>query len=678
MNLTESAARYGVSTLAEGRAVPQSTLRAVIDACQTGTEARSAPAAVVTRQGRDSVIRVGPAPSGTTVTAAVTLEGGDVRTLTTALDGEDVAIRVPAGLPAGYHDVDVVAGEMSSRVLLIVAPDVLETPERIGSRRLWGYDFVPGSVRSDLSWGVGDFADMAEFAGIAASQGASFLAATPLHAPAPATPTEASPYVPSTREFLNPLLIRVEDIREVAYMPAATRALIDWEAADQRAADTSASPVDLEEAWEAKKNALSLVFAHPRSPARQASLEKFVRRGGPALDSFCRWCAACEYFGPDDAKWPAVVRSGSTDDGAWDDAFADNETLDDFRRHAGRRREFYAWLQWIADGQLTAAADAARMPADAADGEPVGLVASTVVSASLGAADAWRYRSHLANGVRAEIGPDGGNEGSDGGSGGDLPTLTPAGLRDVAFAPVIDAVRASLRHAGGLRLDRPTELFRAWWVPDGSDRSDGAFIAMDADELIGIVVLEAQRAGAVVMTGDSAGLTDQERKQLTSRGIAVGRTVWDGATNGTLAPADTWPADAVATVRPHGLVPTSAFLSGEHLESGAADAEERRMAHEKLRSAAVATLRQSKLIDPGSTEREILEGLYAFAAATPARFVSVDIADAVGDRRLEAGGAPNRDWRLPLADGAGRAVTLGRFVVNPRAADLAGKLGAAR
>lgn len=710
VNLTELAARYGVSTRADGRAVPESTLRAVLGACGAFDEADprplSVPAALVTRQSDQAALRITNVPAGMAVTATLTREDGGSRDLETAPDDADdvsgagagndeaedavVVCRIPADLPTGYHRIDVTGAgrdDCRAHVSLIVAPDVLELPERIGRRRHWGYEYVPRSVRSDLSWGVGDFADMAEFARLAAGQGASFVATTPLQASAPATPIDASPYAASTREFLDPLLIRVEDIREVAYMPAATRSLIDWEASDQRVGNTSPGPMDLDDLWEAKKEALSLVFATPRSPARQSAFDQFAERGGRALDTYCRWCTAAEYFGADAAKWPAAVQPGTGESSR--DTFGeaalgeDSAALKDFRRTSGERREFYAWLQWIADTQLRRAAapiagssqvDPSVVGTSRADtsGGCVGLVAATVVSASLAAAEAWRYGGAIAPGVRAGSSQSGPS--TQAGSA----TMSPGTLRALEFAPVIDAVRAALRHGGGVRLDRPTELFNSWWVPDGVDAVDGTSVAMDADDLLSIVVLEAHRAGAVLMAGDSAGLDDDQLAHLAARGIAVPQVVWDQVAGGALATPDSWSADGVAVVSPHGPVPTAAFLSGEHLDTGGSDdADERRMEHGKLRDAVVSSLREMSLIDQSSTEREILEALYAYVASTPARFVSVALADAVGDRRLAftsgtVGAYP--EWRMPLADGAGSAVTLGRLVVNPRAAGLVGTL----
>ena len=73
-------------------------------------------------------------------------------------------------------------------------------------------------MRSSRSWGIGDFADLADLATISGKEGAGFLLVNPLHAAEPRPPVEDSPYLPTTRRFFNPLYIRVEDIPEYGYL----------------------------------------------------------------------------------------------------------------------------------------------------------------------------------------------------------------------------------------------------------------------------------------------------------------------------------------------------------------------------------------------------------------------------------------------------------------------------
>ena len=53
-----------------------------------------------------------------------------------------------------------------------------------------------------------------------------------------------------------------------------------------------------------------------------------------------------------------------------------------------------------------------------------------------------------------------------------------------------------LRHAGGVRIDHIIGLFRLWWIPDGAPPTQGTYVRYDHEAMIGIVALEAHRAGA--------------------------------------------------------------------------------------------------------------------------------------------------------------------------------------
>src|SRR5665811_2573737 len=73
-----------------------------------------------------------------------------------------------------------------------------------------------------------DLADMMSWA--AADLSADFVLVNPLHAGEPVAPMEPSPYLPTSRRFVNPIYIRVEDIPEMGYMSSAERQLLEWHA----------------------------------------------------------------------------------------------------------------------------------------------------------------------------------------------------------------------------------------------------------------------------------------------------------------------------------------------------------------------------------------------------------------------------------------------------------------
>ena len=132
---------------------------------------------------------------------------------------------------------------------------------------------------------------------------------------------------------------------------------------------------------------------------------------------------------------------------------------------------FYQWVQWLLDEQLARAAADIPLMQDL----PIGVDPEGV--------DAWMWQDLFARGVTIGAPPDKYNtQGQDWG----LPPFIPWKLRNAAYEPFIQTIRASLRHAGGLRIDHVMGLFRLFWIPEGKNPRDGAYVRYAEDELLAI------------------------------------------------------------------------------------------------------------------------------------------------------------------------------------------------
>src|SRR5258707_1549808 len=117
-----------------------------------------------------------------------------------------------------------------------------------------------------------------------------------------------------------------------------------------------------------------------------------------------------------------------------------------------RETDFYAWLQWLADGQLAAAQDAAR-----AAGMDIGIIQDLAVGASPAGADAWSDQDLFVPGVSVGAPPDEFNQrGQDWGS----QPWHPDRLAERDYRPLADLIAAAVRNAGALRIDHVMGLFR--------------------------------------------------------------------------------------------------------------------------------------------------------------------------------------------------------------------------
>jgi 4-alpha-glucanotransferase len=603
----------------------------------------------------------------------VDLEDGGTRPLTQTdrwvdprvVDGRmvgEATFAVPEDLPLGWHTLRARHPGGESSCPLVVTPRRLELPPALAERRAWGFAVQLYSLRSEQSWGLGDLADLAEFACWSArSHGAGFVLVNPLHAAEPVPPMEASPYLPTTRRFVNPVYLRVEDIREVAYLPSTERAIVEWQAEAVRELNTAPGPLDRDAVWAAKKAALESVFAHPRSPARQAEFEDYCAEQGQGLLDFATWCALAERYGLPVSRWPAHALEPRS------------RPMEQMREELADRIDFHRWLQWCADEQLARAQQVARE-----SGMSVGIIHDLAVGVHPRGADAWAMSDVLACDVTAGAPPDAFNQQ---GQDWSQPPWRPDRLAERGYAPFRDMVRSVLRHSGGLRVDHIVGLFRLWWVPAGLHPSDGTYVRYDHEALVGILALEAHRAGAFVIGEDLGTVEPWAREYLRERGLLGTSVLWferDG--QGRPLRPERWRDLALATVTTHDLPPTASYLAGEHIELRerlgllTRPVEQELVADTADRAGVIRLLQELGLLGESASERDAVEALHRFLTWTPARLIGVALADAVGDRR--AMNLPGTDkeypnWRLPLADGVGQPLLLSDVMASIRVAGLA-------
>ena len=125
----------------------------------------------------------------------------------------------------GYHRLIVKVDDgTEAQATLIVAPETCyQPPELADGRKIWGISLQLFSLRSKRNWGIGDFTDLHSVIESFDPLGISVLGLNPLHALFPHLPENASPYSPSSRDFLNPVYLDVEAIDEFKHDPEVKR-----------------------------------------------------------------------------------------------------------------------------------------------------------------------------------------------------------------------------------------------------------------------------------------------------------------------------------------------------------------------------------------------------------------------------------------------------------------------
>ncbi|MDF3297558.1 4-alpha-glucanotransferase [Streptomyces tropicalis] len=602
---------------------------------------------------------------------------------------------LPPGLPPGVHRLTATAPDgRTGQAHLVVAPPRLPTPPG----RSYGLLVQLYSLLSQRSWGMGDLGDLGELTAWAGrTLGAGFVQVNPLHAAVLGTPTDPSPYRPSSRRFPDPVHLRVEDVPEYPHVEDRERlhALRERAARLRTGVLGEGALIDRDAVWALKREALDLVARVPLGPGRSAAYAAFLAEEGRALEDHATWCALAEVHGSDWHAWPAALRDPRSPQTA--------RARADLRD----RVELHRRLAWLTDTQLTAVQRTAREA-----GMPVGVVHDLAVGVHPGGADAWAQQDHFAAGMSVGAPPDAFNaRGQDWG----LPPWRPDRLAASGYAPFRRLLRALFRYAGALRIDHVMGLFRLWWVPQGEPPTRGTYVRYDAEAMLAVLVLEASRAGAVVIGEDLGTVEPGVRETLDRRGVLGTSVLWferDWEGDGRPLPPERWRADCLATATTHDLPSTAARLTGDHVAlRDRLGLLTRPLADEQAEAAAdvrewLGLLRELGLLGdagaaPGpaagasalnagpsalhagasalhagggparapSAEEAEIQALHRFLLRTPARMVGLWLPDTVGDRRpqnLPGTWDQYPNWRLPVADAEGRPVTLEQLAASPR------------
>ncbi|HEX3425660.1 MAG TPA: 4-alpha-glucanotransferase [Acidimicrobiales bacterium] len=531
-------------------------------------------------------------------------------------DGATIAVvgDLPYDLPLGYHRY---LPDERDAVPLIVTPGRCFLPDDL---RAWGWAAQLYASRSRASWGMGDLADLARLGRWSAGQGASVALINPLHAALPVGTQEPSPYFASSRAFRNPIYLRIEDVPGAADLPnlaelaAAGRALN----AERR--------IDRDQVWRLKSDALEAMFDRFRG---HEEFDRFLAREGTALEQYATFCALCEVHGVPWEKWPPEVRHP---EGAGVASFAASD--------AGARRILYhSWLQWLLDRQLAAA------------GETIGLVQDLAIGADVGGADAWRWQDCLALDARVGAPPD---EFNVEGQNWALPPFDPWKLRSAGYQPFIELVRAGLCHTRGMRFDHVMGLFRLFWIPaDGSPR-DGTYVHYQAEDLLDILALESQRAGAFVVGEDLGTVEEAHRVELAQRRVLSYRLLWFEPSppgepgDGGEGTGGAWPRQALAAATTHDLPTVAGLWTG-------ADVEARRRLglpiNEEAEAGLRAKIRDWVDADDGLPAADFVERVYRLLGRAPCALLTATVDDAlVVEERPNLPGTVDEwpNWRIAL------------------------------
>lgn len=565
-------------------------------------------------------------------------------------------VELPGDLPLGYHELVVTVGGVQHRCPVIVTPATMTLPATLDRRRGWGVAGQLYAVRSDRSWGIGDAADLAELGTWAARSGADFVNVGPVNAGDPVPTIDPNPYRPVSRLALDPLAIRVEEIREIGYLSAAEHQLVEWHGDDARRLNLS-DEVDRDAVWESKRAALRMIFRVERSHRRRRDVEQFAEREAAWLADHATWCILAREHGPQTAAWPQGLKH------------AGDRDVEAFRAEHAEEIEFEAWMQWVATAQF---ADAQREVTAA--GMRIGVMHDVAPGVITDGLEQWAEPDAFASGVHLGA-RDGDGSCLDLG----LAALKPASLARDGYARWRQVLRRTMEHSGAVRVDRIGMLFRQWWIPQSTtgeaSAQAGTFVHLDHEALVGILLLEAHRAGVVVVAGDEGVTAGWIRDYLTERGLISSASLWDVPTDAPAPDPKQLPKLTMSALGPKDAPPGAALLSGAHLEEVRKfglgnDHEAIEREAQRRRAALVEAMTARGLIDARIGLDDQVNALHRHLASAPSVLITVRVADLVGDSRIVGEHGVTHVhalWRRPIAGPDRTGVSLDDLMTSRRA-----------
>ncbi len=534
-------------------------------------------------------------------------EKGQIPPLVTAWAGDefwawDQKFRAP-DIPGYYQwKINGVA------TTLAASPRRCFSVEEITGARLAGVGVQLYGLRGGTSGEFGDFAALGEFATDAAKHGIDAVAISPVHALFAADPSHYGPYSPSSRIFLNPLYADLRLCGGLARPDDGGRGLIDW----PRAA--------------AKKFRALRQAHHGFDPCDHDEFIAFCNEAGERLYRHALFETLDTHFREQGIfswrKWPAAYRNPSHPD-VLRFAIEQRETI-----------EFHHFVQFLAARSLEDAQAQAR-----GAGMKIGIIADLATGIDPTGSDCWASPDDVLNGLQIGAPPDLFNAA---GQNWGLTALSPMQLRKSGYGAFIAMIQASMKYAGGIRIDHAMGLMRLWVIPEGATATDGVYLRYPLDDLVRLVCLESHRARAIVIGEDLGTVPGGFGDVLAQHGIGGMQVLWfQQEQDGDFIPPWRWRRQAVALSSTHDLPTIAGWWKGRDIDwrsklgmrspsgDAAAEQEERRAAKANLWSALLAADCVPPEREPAKAD-PVVDGATVFVGKTPSWLAVLPAEDICG------------------------------------------------
>lgn len=570
-------------------------------------------------------VAVSPPPGARTMTVAVVPDGGTGVVWDAPVPADATVDLDALGIGAGRHHIDVAFDGPNARAdtaTVFVAPRVLPA---LGGQPQWGV-FAPVWSAWTRRRPEVHLNQLDAVAAWVQPHGATLVGTLPMLATFLDQPADPSPYSPVTRRWWNEAVVDLDACVGMASCGEARRLRAAVAPADP------SQPWDPVAHWARVRPVLAALSAHVDAhPALRAGLDAFIA-DRPEVVRYASFRAMVERTGTGWHNWPVPGRL----DVAGDDP--------------GVR--LWAYAQWQVSTQLVALSQ--RLA-----GRGQQLYLDLALGSGGDGYDTWVSPGLFGWGAAVGAPPD---AFFTGGQNWGFPPVVPDAARADGHGYLAGCLAAHFEVCGVLRLDHVMGLQRVFWVPDGASPADGVYVAQPFEELLAVLAVEADRAGASVI-GENLGTVDPSMTAAMVDhglyGMYVGQFEVPSDDDGALRRPD---ATVLASLNTHDTPSFAGWLAADDvdrrlaaglLDDRGADEARRERGRQVGRLAAglVAAGRLDPSVVPGW--RDLLAGFVADLAASDAAAVLVSVDDLVGatePQNVPGTPADRPNWvlRLPV------------------------------
>ncbi|WP_413694244.1 4-alpha-glucanotransferase [Psychromonas sp. KJ10-2] len=390
-----------------------------------------------------------------------------------------------------------------------------------------------------------------------AENGGDFIGLNPIHALNPSQPKQASPYSPSSREWLNIIYTDITAVPEFEECGSLQKQYKSEAFQAELSALRGTDWVDYEAVTKLKLCALRDMFdtlVNAKSN-RLKELDAYVTEKGAALQQQAAYDALRFKFLEEDQNawgWPA-----------WPQEFQsfNSEGTQQWCEKNKQEILFWCYCQWVTEAQLAEADKLAQSL-----GMSLGLYRDLAVGVGKGASDVWAnhdlYCEQISIGAPPDVlGPLGQSWG--------LPPWSPDQLFKAGYQPFIDLLQANMSYCGALRIDHVMALLRLWWVPEGETADSGAYIYYNVYDMLNILALESTRNQCLVIGEDLGTVPEGMDTLLQEAGVYSYKVFFfEQAPDGGFISPDHYIQQAMATLSTHDIATIKGYWHCDDLYLG--------------------------------------------------------------------------------------------------------------